>query len=101
MIVSPAVPSDSEIIFSAKARGVIVWPEIELAYHLCKGKIIGITGSNGKTTTTALVGKILEEAGLKTFVCGNIGSPFIGIAEQVPHDGWAVIEALEFSIGAN
>jgi UDP-N-acetylmuramoylalanine--D-glutamate ligase len=98
MILSPAVPSDSDIILNAKARGMIVWPEIELAYHLCMGKIIGITGSNGKTTTTALIGKILEDAGLKTFICGNIGTPFIGIAEQVPHDGWAVVELSSFQL---
>lgn len=98
MIVSPAVPSESDIILNAKARGIIVWPEIELAYHLCKGKIIGITGSNGKTTTTALVGKILEDAGMKTFICGNIGTPFIGITEQVQYDGWAVVELSSFQL---
>ncbi len=54
IIVSPGVRADSRIVSQAKSRGIPVWPEVELAYRICKGKIIGVTGSNGKTTTTTL-----------------------------------------------
>jgi UDP-N-acetylmuramoylalanine--D-glutamate ligase len=98
MIVSPAVSADADVIANAKSKGIKVWPEIELAYRLCRGKIIGITGSNGKTTTTALTGEMLKNAGLPTFVCGNIGFPFIDIAEKVPEDGYAVVELSSFQL---
>ena len=98
MVVSPGVSSDAEIIIKAKKAGIAVWPEIELAYRLCKGKIVGITGSNGKTTTTALVGEIFKNAGIPTFVCGNIGNPFIAIARQVPVNGYAIVELSSFQL---
>ena len=98
MIVSPGVSSDSEVIIKAKSKGIKVWPEIELAYRLCRGKIIGITGSNGKTTTTALIGEIIKNAGVPSFVCGNIGFPFIDVAEKVPEDGYAVVELSSFQL---
>jgi UDP-N-acetylmuramoylalanine--D-glutamate ligase len=98
MVVSPGVPSDSEVIVTAKEKGVAVWPEIELAYKLCRGKIVGITGSNGKTTTTALIGEIFKNAGIPAFVCGNIGNPFIAIALQVPENGYAVVELSSFQL---
>ena len=98
MVVSPGVVSDSEVIAKAKSMGITVWPEIELAYRLCRGRIIGITGSNGKTTTTALIGEMLKTAGLPTFVCGNIGFPFIDIAEKVPENGYAIVELSSFQL---
>jgi UDP-N-acetylmuramoylalanine--D-glutamate ligase len=98
MIVSPGVPSDAEVIVTAEEKGITVWPEIELAYRLCRGKIVGITGSNGKTTTTALIGEIFKSAGIPTFVCGNIGSPFVDVAQQVPEDGYAVVELSSFQL---
>ncbi len=98
MVISPGVPGDSEIVVKAKSRGITVWPEIELAYRICRGKIIGITGSNGKTTTTTLIGEILKNFGLPTYVCGNIGNPFIKIAGDVPSDGYAVVELSSFQL---
>lgn len=98
MLLSPGVDARSEIVNKAKAKRLTVWPEIELAYRLCQGKIIGVTGSNGKTTTTALIGEILKNAGIPAFVCGNIGNPFIGIAEEVPGDGYAVVELSSFQL---
>jgi UDP-N-acetylmuramoylalanine--D-glutamate ligase len=98
MIVSPGVPANADVIIRAKSRGITVWPEIELAYRLCQGGIIGITGSNGKTTTTALIGEILKNAGIPAFVCGNIGFPFIDIAQKVPSDGFAVVELSSFQL---
>jgi UDP-N-acetylmuramoylalanine--D-glutamate ligase len=98
MVVSPGVPSDAEVIVTAKEKKIAVWPEIELAYRLCRGRIIGITGSNGKTTTTALIGEIFRNAGIPAFVCGNIGNPFVANARQVPEDGYAVVELSSFQL---
>jgi len=98
MILSPGVLSDSEIVVKAKSRGIAVWAEIELAYRICAGKIIGVTGSNGKTTTTTLTGEILKNFGVPTYVCGNIGNPFIKIASEIPPDGIAVVELSSFQL---
>lgn len=98
MVVSPGVAADAEVITSARSADITVWPEIELAHRLCRGKIVGITGSNGKTTTTALTGEIFKSAGLPAFVCGNIGHPFIDIAQDVPEDGYAVVELSSFQL---
>jgi len=98
MILSPGVLPDSKIVSRAKSLGLTVWPEVELAYRICNGKIIGVTGSNGKTTTTALIGEILKNSGRSTFVCGNIGSPFIKVADEIPDDGYAVVELSSFQL---
>ncbi len=98
MIVSPGVPANSIIVREAKSRRIPVWPEVELAYRICEGKIIGVTGSNGKTTTTTLLGEILKKGKRQTFVCGNIGHPFISIAAEVRVDGFAVVELSSFQL---
>jgi UDP-N-acetylmuramoylalanine--D-glutamate ligase len=98
IVVSPGVPFDAEVLAVARVKGIPIWPEIELAFRLCGGRVIGITGSNGKTTTTALVGEILKNAGLPTFVCGNIGFPFIDVAQRVPENGFAVVELSSFQL---
>lgn len=98
MILSPGVLSDSEIVVEAKSRGIAVWAEIELAYRICAGKIIGVTGSNGKTTTTTLIGEMLKNFGAPTYVCGNIGNPFIKFASEIPPDGIAVVELSSFQL---
>ena len=98
MVVSPGVSADAGIIVKAKSKKIPIWPEIELAYRLCEGRVIGITGSNGKTTTTALVGEILKAADIPSFVCGNIGFPFIDIAQKVPANGFAVVELSSFQL---
>jgi len=98
MVISPAIPSDSPIIKSARLKNIKVWPEVELAYLLCKGRIIAVTGSNGKTTTTALIGEILRQAGYEVHVCGNIGQAFIGEVDKISPDGWAVVELSSFQL---
>ena len=81
IVPSPGVPADDKFLMLAKSKGITVWSEIELAYRFLEGKLIGITGSNGKTTTTTLVGKIFADAGLKTLVGGNIGLPVVELVE--------------------
>ncbi|HWJ03891.1 MAG TPA: UDP-N-acetylmuramoyl-L-alanine--D-glutamate ligase, partial [Verrucomicrobiae bacterium] len=73
LVLSPGVPHTIPPIQAAKELGIPLWSEIELAYHLTECPIIAITGTNGKTTTTALVGKLLEDAGVSAVVAGNIG----------------------------
>ena len=98
MILSPGVLPDSKIVLKARSNGLTIWPEVELAYRICNGKIIGVTGSNGKTTTTVLIGEILKNSGISTFVCGNIGNPFIKVADEIPIDGYAVVELSSFQL---
>jgi len=80
IVVSPGVPSDQPQLQQARALGIPVIGEVELACRFLQGKIIAITGSNGKTTTTTLVGEILSKSGKKTLVGGNIGTPVISLA---------------------
>ena len=82
LIPSPGVPSDAPLLQAARAKGVTIWSEIELAYRFRKGKLIGITGSNGKTTTTSLVEHILRSASFPTILAGNIGTPLISCVER-------------------
>ena len=76
VVVSPGVPIDRPLLASARQRGVPVIGEVELAFPYADGTVVGITGSNGKSTTTALAGSILRGAGRDAVVCGNFGRPF-------------------------
>ena len=98
VVISPGVPPDSEIVRQIESNGIPIISEIELGYWMCDGHIIAITGSNGKTTTTALTGEILKRSGMTTFIAGNIGSPFCDICDQVPQDGWVVLEVSSFQL---
>jgi UDP-N-acetylmuramoylalanine--D-glutamate ligase len=98
IVLSPAVPFDSEVINEARLRGIPVIGEVELASHYLKGKIIGITGSNGKTTTTALTGHLLAEAGIKCEVGGNIGRAVTSLVGTSSETGWSVLELSSFQL---
>ncbi len=98
IVVSPGVPSDAPIIKVAKERGIAVIGEIELAASFCKGSIIAITGTNGKTTTTSLMGHVLTTAGISTFIAGNIGLPLSEIVLDVPEDGVVALEVSSFQL---
>ena len=98
IVVSPGVPQNSEVITRALAKGKEVVGELEAASWFCKGKIISITGTNGKTTTTTITGKIFEDAGFKTYMCGNIGRAFSDVAGEIPEDGVAVVETSSFQL---
>ncbi len=98
IVVSPGVPIDTEPITQAKALGQPVIGEIELASRFLQGEIVAITGSNGKTTTTTLVGEILSKSGLKTLVGGNIGTPAISLVPQAAPDTITVLEVSSFQL---
>src|SRR2546423_3305163 len=98
IVVSPGVPSDQPQLQQARALGIPVIGEVELACRFLQGKIIAITGSNGKTTTTTLVGEILSKSGKKTLVGGNIGTPVISLAGQSSPDTLVVLEISSFQL---
>ena len=98
IVLSPGVPTDLPALEAARARGVSVIGEIELAAPFLQGHTIGITGSNGKTTTTSLVGHILQSAGVPVQVGGNIGTPVIAMAETSREGQWNVLELSSFQL---
>lgn len=98
LVCSPGVPSSLDILQQATQAGIPVFSEIELAYWVCRGRVLAITGSNGKTTTTTLLGEICKASGVPTVVGGNIGTPFSSVARDVPEDGLAVIEVSSFQL---
>jgi len=98
MIISPGVPSDAEVITKAKQKKIKMISEVELASRFCKGKIIAITGTNGKTTTTSLCGHVFESCGKKSYVAGNIGLAFSEIASDVKENEFVVLEVSSFQL---
>lgn len=98
IVTSPDVPNDLPALEAARRRGARVIGEVELAGPYLKGRTIGITGSNGKTTTTSLIGHILREAGVPVQVGGNIGTPVTAMIESSRDDGWNVLELSSFQL---
>lgn len=98
LVLSPGVPTDLPFVLALKEQGVPVWGEIELAYRIAGGKFIGITGTNGKTTTTALTGEIMKEYFNEVFVVGNIGIPYTEMAEQIGENAVTVAELSSFQL---
>jgi len=98
VVVSPGVPTKSIPIRYADRRGAEVIGEIELASRFLRGRIVAITGTNGKTTTTTLVGKMLEDAGMNVQVGGNIGKALISMIESSSDDSWNVVELSSFQL---
>ena len=98
IVVSPGVPTDSPPLVQARALGENVIGEIELAAQFFPGRIVAITGSNGKTTTTTLAGEILAAAGHRVAVGGNIGTPAISLVEAATSDTIAVLEVSSFQL---
>ncbi len=98
IVVSPGVPVDVPQLEQARAQGVPVMGEIELASRFLKGHIIAITGSNGKTTTTALVGEVIGWGGYETQVGGNIGTPAISLVAESTSDTYNVLEVSSFQL---
>lgn len=98
IVVSPGVPADAVPLLAARAKGITIWSEIELASRFLRGKLIGITGANGKTTTASLVAHILRSAGFPTILAGNIGTPLIACVEDSRENTWTVAELSSFQL---
>lgn len=97
IVKSPGVPDTASLIVAARERGIPVISEIELGYRYCKGNIIGITGSNGKTTTTLLTHHILQRAGVDVALGGNVGNSFAALLADGDH-AWYVLELSSFQL---
>ena len=98
IVVSPGVPLNTPELAQVKSFGLPVIGELELAARFLKGRTLAITGSNGKTTTTALVGEILQKAGIPTLVGGNIGVPVVELIDQSTDETWSVLEVSSFQL---
>ena len=98
VVLSPGVPTDIPIVEQFKANGIPVWGEIELAYRLSKGQVVAITGTNGKTTTTTLVGKLMKNYFDSVFVVGNIGNPYTEAAKVMTDETVTVAEISSFQL---
>ncbi len=101
IVVSPGVPWDLDPLVEARRRGIEVVGEVELASWYLAGRIIGVTGANGKTTTTALIGHLLREAGVPVQVGGNVGLPYppaIDLVESSRAGTWSVLELSSFQL---
>ena len=94
VVVSPGVPLTTPVLREAADAGLPVWSEVELAFRFCQGRVVGVTGSNGKSTTTAMIGSILKTAGTPGGVGGNLGTPF---TELLAEDGPKAVHAVELS----
>jgi UDP-N-acetylmuramoylalanine--D-glutamate ligase len=98
IVVSPGVPWGLPALAAARERGIPVVAEVETASWFLRGRLVGVTGSNGKTTTTSLIGRMLEASGYATFVGGNIGVPLISLVEQTNEESVTVVELSSFQL---
>ena len=98
IVLSPGVPFDLPLLTAARERGIPTIGEVELASYFLLGSVIGITGSNGKTTTTALTGHLLQACGVPCQVGGNIGTPVTSLVESSKEDQWNVLELSSFQL---
>ncbi|MDD4940202.1 MAG: Mur ligase family protein [Candidatus Omnitrophica bacterium] len=98
LILSPGIPDTALPVIWARKFNVPVISEIELAWMLCPSYVIAVTGSNGKTTVTTLIGRVLEASGRKAFVCGNIGNPFCGEVEKMAAEDFVSLEISSFQL---
>ncbi len=98
VVVSPGVPVDTPLMKDLKKRGIKIWGEVELAYELGKGRVVAITGTNGKTTTTTLVGEIMAAYYESVYVVGNIGNPYTLTALEARDDTVTVAEISSFQL---
>ena len=98
VVISPGVPLDIPAVEQIKAAGIPIWGEIELAYQMSEGMVLAITGTNGKTTTTALLGEIMKAYAESVFVVGNIGNPYTDAALSMTEDSYTVAEISSFQL---
>ncbi|MBO7359328.1 MAG: UDP-N-acetylmuramoyl-L-alanine--D-glutamate ligase, partial [Clostridia bacterium] len=98
LVISPGIPADHPVAEKAREMGIEVISEIELAYRFSKGLLVGVTGTNGKTTTTTLLGEFFKAWGKRTFVVGNIGEPYAAHAQETDEDSVTVCELSSFQL---
>jgi UDP-N-acetylmuramoylalanine--D-glutamate ligase len=98
VVVSPAVPREAPLVRAAREEGVALATEITLFLARCRAPVLAVTGSNGKTTTTSLLGNIVRASGRRTWIGGNIGRPLLGLAEGIAPEDLVVLEISSFQL---
>ncbi len=98
VVVSPGVPPQAEVLLWAGEVNVPVWPEIELAFRCCPCPVIAVTGSNGKTTVSTLITRVIEQSGRRAWLCGNVGRPFSEFVGSMAPEDYAVVEVSSFQL---
>ena len=98
LIKSPGVPGEAPVVRAARAAGVPVWGEVELAHRMLSNPFVGVTGTNGKTTTTELIGAMLRAGGLPVEVAGNVGRALTELPGRIDPDAWVVAELSSFQL---
>jgi UDP-N-acetylmuramoylalanine--D-glutamate ligase len=98
LVKSPGIPSEAPLVAAARERGLTIWSEVELGSRLLANPIVGITGTNGKTTTSELLGAIFRAADRPVAVAGNVGRPLTGLGGAVSDDAWIVCELSSFQL---
>jgi UDP-N-acetylmuramoylalanine--D-glutamate ligase len=98
LVKSPGVPGDSPLPAGARARGIPLWSEVELGFRLLPNPLVGVTGTNGKTTTSELLGAIFRAARRPVVVAGNVGRPLTDLVGGLPDDAWIVCEVSSFQL---
>lgn len=98
VVLTPGMRKDLPVLERLKRRGVPFYSEIGLVFSLCRGRIVGVTGSSGKTTTTTLIGEMLKAGPRPVYVGGNIGRPLLEVVEEIPPDAWVVLELSSFQL---
>jgi UDP-N-acetylmuramoylalanine--D-glutamate ligase len=98
LVKSPGIPGEAPLAAAARARGVTVWSEVELGSRLLANPILGVTGTNGKTTTSELLGAMFAAAGRPVAVAGNVGRPLTGLDGALPPEAWIVCELSSFQL---
>lgn len=98
MIISPGISIESDIAEEARKRDIPIWGEVELAYQMGAGHVAAITGTNGKTTTTSLVGEIFKEYTENSYTVGNIGIPYTDVAAELTDDSYVALEVSSFQL---
>ncbi|MEE0955611.1 MAG: UDP-N-acetylmuramoyl-L-alanine--D-glutamate ligase [Eubacterium sp.] len=98
VVMSPGVPLDIPPVEAMKAKGIRIWGEVELAYRAGAGKVLAVTGTNGKTTTVSLLGKIMSDYYPEVFVVGNIGNPYTEASLSMTEKSWTAAEISSFQL---
>jgi UDP-N-acetylmuramoylalanine--D-glutamate ligase len=98
LVKSPGVPSEAPLAAAARARGITIWSEVELGGRLLENPVVGVTGTNGKTTTCELLGAVFQAAGRAVAVAGNVGRPLTALDGSLGEDAWIVCELSSFQL---
>lgn len=98
LVTSPGIPKESVPLREAKTAGIPVISEIELGAYFCKGRVIAVTGSNGKTTTCHLIHRMLKDGGKQAVLCGNVGTPFVSVVPRIKKSTFVVLEVSSFQL---